>query len=1326
MGENEFGLTTAQALHNLQNDITMLLIQFKLSQKARNTKSWLRDTFHHNSHYTTINWVSIFIIVLVCLVLIGFANYWLTFFITILLGANILLEMLHNKQRHDEIPRRISQILAKLKNDAKYISWELDNYPHLLLPYSPCITLQWTYRDGKLVNLPWALLVKDDIVLIRPGQISPGYCESLDKCLEYPLLHAKEVYGPSLQNANEFFSTPKSRKPLENRQYRLLETPYLNNLKITLEQSLDRPITIQNQQRHFITIRIVERFILPCVLILSLVAGVIKYYFMEVFRDEVWYELFLFVPVPLIIPLIPLVFPLAWNFLNIYGIARFKSVFDQTLTLQPNDSFNEHGEVDNFNYKSIYKDIWTNFFKILDGKDGMLVHTANILHVMGSLTALCCVDKKGILSWPNPTTEKVFFLHNSESISQASSLANLGDLSTDADSLHGTSDSLQNNDNIVTTVAEVLDLTHDQNHPFKIHFDDTAWQKHLNSLKPLGLAILLNTCNEYYTKFCSHITCEAMYNENLIPVTNRRCLCELAREIGFVDEAQKIFALEQQLSSFRHLQNETARRDNKFARSLNLSTKLKFQFPHMFAVVIKELNSGSMQLLSQGTADMVLDSCIDYWDGHDLCPLTSSERKKIQDFYQRCSLTAYCTAFAYRPLHKKVNEKLSRMYLELPSDSQHLYLNNHSPTLIHCDCRTVLEPRIKPPLGQFFSTDSLLYNDSPGSDASDTDSCFELQCNQVFIGMVTMQYQVLHDMVQLIEQLEGACIRFVHFSKENELRSRVFSEKMGLESGWNCHISLLSERSRRESGPTECWANNGTVRVCSPADLPRRVGYLRNRKANSPTTEERLMRDTDSTLDSTKALSYSAPSAINIEQSVVKFDIENQTLKTHVYDNNIEYKDDVEANCPSHEWQSLSCLTDSTEQSAPINFDLSNRANLPRGIDKIRPHIENIDNVPLLVSLFTDCTSSNTKEMLRIMQDYGEVICVMGSSANYDSVGLFMQADASVAVEPLYPQLCQKVPSYAPVKNGSISPVDLSRTLNSVACSLSIRREDHLSIIYLIVEARHYMALMWNTVQFWLCACLSLSAMQLVAMLVTLPPLLTSGQVVWVTVFLIPPLCISLMGSIIDKEMMKKPQGKKQICINFEVAVYILWCYCARFVLMVIIVVGLYAGCLTSFCYDICEVRNCTCAYFYFPTYKSGEKTEWYDYTPNISTTQDFCLVLIALHLFAISVSFVHRHYSIWSKSPHKNHTWMRVLILLSILQAIFSYFSFVSSVSDHQNYRDFTKIPLAILIFGFLSPLLSLAVNEIIKREEIKANLRHQRRVRLDFGTKLGMNSPF
>lgn len=86
--------------------------------------------------------------------------------------------------------------------------------------------------------------------------------------------------------------------------------------------------------------------------------------------------------------------------------------------------------------------------------------------------------------------------------------------------------------------------------------------------------------------------------------------------------------------------------------------------------------------------------------------------------------------------------------------------------------------------------------DAKEEEVNDMEGWFQLQCNQVFIGMVTMQYQAQADVVHLVEQLERACIRFVHFSKENELRSRVFSEKMGLESGWNCHISLMSDRNR--------------------------------------------------------------------------------------------------------------------------------------------------------------------------------------------------------------------------------------------------------------------------------------------------------------------------------------------------------------------------------------------------------------------------------------------------------------------------------------------------------------------------------------------------
>lgn len=81
------------------------------------------------------------------------------------------------------------------------------------------------------------------------------------------------------------------------------------------------------------------------------------------------------------------------------------------------------------------------------------------------------------------------------------------------------------------------------------------------------------------------------------------------------------------------------------------------------------------------------------------------------------------------------------------------------------------------------------------------------------------------------------------------------------------------------------------------------------------------------------------------------------------------------------------------------------QAKLPRGIENIRPHLENVDNVPLLVSLFTDCSAEATREMLGIMQSYGEIVVCIGSSASNANAEIFLQADCSIAIEPLHPQV---------------------------------------------------------------------------------------------------------------------------------------------------------------------------------------------------------------------------------------------------------------------------------------------------------------------------------
>ncbi len=191
-----------------------------------------------------------------------------------------------------------------------------------------------------------------------------------------------------------------------------------------------------------------------------------------------------------------------------------------------------------------------------------------------------------------------------------------------------------------------LDVTHDPHNAFGLQFDDPEWKKYISNLKPLGLGILLNTCNltahEEYATFCDHIACESLNNEAAVPVINKRCLCELARQIGFTETAINGYDYDHQIALFRHVKPEVIQK-GKLARSLNIP-RLKMPFPNMACAVIKDIYTSTYQLFSQGTGDLVLDACNEFWNGKDLCVLRDSDRKKILDFYQRSSLGSYCMA----------------------------------------------------------------------------------------------------------------------------------------------------------------------------------------------------------------------------------------------------------------------------------------------------------------------------------------------------------------------------------------------------------------------------------------------------------------------------------------------------------------------------------------------------------------------------------------------------------------------------------------------------------------------------------------------------------
>lgn len=85
---------------------------------------------------------------------------------------------------------------------------------------------------------------------------------------------------------------------------------------------------------------------------------------------------------------------------------------------------------------------------------------------------------------------------------------------------------------------EMLSLSQDQQNPPCIQFDDSNWQLHLTSLKPLGLNVLLNLCNASVTerlcRFSDHLCNIALQESHsaVLPVHVPWGLCELARLIG--------------------------------------------------------------------------------------------------------------------------------------------------------------------------------------------------------------------------------------------------------------------------------------------------------------------------------------------------------------------------------------------------------------------------------------------------------------------------------------------------------------------------------------------------------------------------------------------------------------------------------------------------------------------------------------------------------------------------------------------------------------------------------------------------------------------------
>lgn len=142
-----------------------------------------------------LSWFSILTTISVIAGLVVTKHYFTALCLLLILLITVCLVIRESYLRRTEIHRKVRVVINEIELARQVcMDWAPENYPNVCSPMSPCVTLQWTYRDGKIVNLPWALLVKNDVIVIRTGSVAPGDCTELSGVNKF---RAGETYGLS-------------------------------------------------------------------------------------------------------------------------------------------------------------------------------------------------------------------------------------------------------------------------------------------------------------------------------------------------------------------------------------------------------------------------------------------------------------------------------------------------------------------------------------------------------------------------------------------------------------------------------------------------------------------------------------------------------------------------------------------------------------------------------------------------------------------------------------------------------------------------------------------------------------------------------------------------------------------------------------------------------------------------------------------------------------------------------------------------------------------------------------------------------------------------
>ncbi|KAF9123590.1 hypothetical protein BGX30_001345 [Mortierella sp. GBA39] len=810
----------------------------------------------------------------------------------------------------------------------------------------------------------------------------------------------------------------------------------------------------------------------------------------------------------------------------------------------------------------------------------------------------------------------------------------------------------------------VLDVLEDDLSPNGLRFEDKDWESYIQSLKPIGLNQLLNTsCSTLSAvrRRESHRKCNTLHYHCKTRAAQQTCLCRLGKEIGFTSEALRPFTLQKEILCYHPYVPMPPMTFGK------LTT---FEIPTMVSTIYHERAGDGYMVLTDGHVECVVECCTEYWDGTGLQDLNDAMLKKISDFYQTAVVNdLQCVAYAYRPL-------------AIEKGPEPLDFNSSANGFITLPLRVLPE-----------TEDNKVDPQSSDSGHLSSQKHDEIEEEPIPVTMQRSGQSRKMDMRSLPDPVNIV----IHIGGDSDVEDE------------EQHIGASVEdqgvsTAKIDAGPLQRW------RRLREMDL-----------AQAENEEEGLEEHLDSTppVDSQEFIEEAIQGQIFLGMTTLA-----HQPKTNVCDfiedlglagirfvyfspaSERESKAFADRLGLETDWNSCILLSSASDPFGASTGYLESydiKAQLPRGIENIRPHLEAVDDIPLHVSLFAECGPEAATEMIKIFQDYGEVVCCIGSSLNINNTAAFAKADISVGMEPI------KMNS-SPESRSAFS---LGAKINSLPCGLTMHSETSLYALTQVVrEARRLLNSQRQGVAFMIASFMSVSLLLLISYCFLLPPAMTGYQILWIMWVIVPLLILSYFFSPHEPDTMTMMPSKNMSPLR-DLPRFIFY-FLARFILPI-------GMCVFVFLYSLHIYDGQEGYHFLFNSFGNG--TPWLQWSVNeqwaLLYAQNYTMIIWVWYMVWMSSTFMSRALSLRSFQPWKNRTWIGACIVCLALQFVFCV------VSLFRGPHKVNDVPWWLFVISFFWPIVFIPIQEVVKARDLKECIRAQKLAKLEFNTKLGMHSP-